>query len=158
MQSTSSVSQSFSSCNFLGSIGVNTIISSDENLDHQQIYITNKKPKRCWKGLLCCSAPKCCTANIHRSRSIQKQPRHNTRYKPTRSRSSSPPFLPPHALPPKYVGGNMVIICICGEKNTILSIKPAGGFSDNYSFFRTVYDECRIRFNNKQNLFIVLEL
>ncbi len=45
---------------------------------------------------------------------------------------------------------------ICGEKNTILSIKPAGGFSDNYSFFRTVYDECRIRFNNKQNLFIVL--
>ncbi len=45
---------------------------------------------------------------------------------------------------------------ICGAKNNILSIKPAGGFSDNYSFLKTLYDECRIRYNNKQNIFIIL--
>jgi len=45
---------------------------------------------------------------------------------------------------------------ICGVKNNILSIKPEGGFSDKYSFFKTLYDECRIRYNNKQNIFIIL--
>ena len=89
----------------LGSIGVNTIVSSPDQdiLEHSTIYIQNKKPKSGWKGLLCCSAPKCCTANIQRSRSIQKQSRHNTRYKPARSRSSSPPFLPPQTLSPKNI-------------------------------------------------------
>ena len=45
---------------------------------------------------------------------------------------------------------------ICGSKNNILSIKPEGGFSDNYSFLKTLYEECRIRYNNKQNIFIIL--
>ena len=92
---------------------MNTIVSSPDQdiLEHSTIYIKNKKPKSGWKGLLCCSAPKCCTANIQRSRSIQKQSRHNKRYKPTRShsssssrsRSSSPPFLPQQALSPKNI-------------------------------------------------------
>ena len=45
---------------------------------------------------------------------------------------------------------------ICSDKNTILSIKPAGGFSDRYSFFKTLIDECRIRFNNNQNILIII--
>jgi glycosyltransferase involved in cell wall biosynthesis len=48
------------------------------------------------------------------------------------------------------------IIGVCGYKNNILSIKAPGGFSDNYPFLKTLCDECKIRFNNKQNLLIVL--
>lgn len=45
---------------------------------------------------------------------------------------------------------------ICGHKNKILSIKPSGGFSDYYPFFNALYEECRIRYDNKQNIFIIL--
>ncbi len=45
---------------------------------------------------------------------------------------------------------------ICGPKNNILSIKPAGGFSDRYTFFKTLFDECRIRYNNNQNILIII--
>jgi len=48
------------------------------------------------------------------------------------------------------------MIGICGPKNNILSIKPSGGFSDNYSFLKTLYDECRIRYDNNQNFFVIL--
>jgi hypothetical protein len=36
------------------------------------------------------------------------------------------------------------------------SIKASGGFSENYSFLNTLFEECTIRFNNKQNIFIIL--
>jgi len=45
---------------------------------------------------------------------------------------------------------------VCGKKDDILSIKPEGGFSDQYPFLRTLYDECRIRFNNNQNFLIII--
>jgi len=48
------------------------------------------------------------------------------------------------------------MIGICGPKNNILSIKPEGGFSDKYSFLNTLYDECKIRYDNNQNIFIIL--
>ena len=48
------------------------------------------------------------------------------------------------------------IIGVCGYKNNILSIKASGGFSDNYPFFKTLCDECIIRFKNKQNFLVVL--
>ena len=45
---------------------------------------------------------------------------------------------------------------ICGAKHRILSIKQSGGFSESYSFFQTLFEECRIRFDNNQNIFIIL--
>ena len=45
---------------------------------------------------------------------------------------------------------------VCGPKNNIISIKPEGGFSDQYSFLKTLYDECKIRYNNNQNILIIL--
>lgn len=42
------------------------------------------------------------------------------------------------------------------DDNKILSIKASGGFSENYSFLNTLFEECTIRFNNKQNIFIIL--
>ena len=82
--------------NFLGSIGVNTFVSSNEGFDPLNHKV---KKSKLWKGLVCCIEPKCCAANIRLSHSIRK-PRHSTR-KPYRSRSSSPPFLPPQSLSPQ---------------------------------------------------------
>ncbi len=47
------------------------------------------------------------------------------------------------------------MVGVCGDKDNILSIKPEGGFSDQYPFLKTLYDECRIRFNNNQNFLII---
>jgi len=45
---------------------------------------------------------------------------------------------------------------VCGDNNKILSIKTSGGFSEKYSFFNMLFEECRIRFYNKQNILIIL--
>jgi glycosyltransferase involved in cell wall biosynthesis len=45
---------------------------------------------------------------------------------------------------------------VCCDNNKILSIKASGGFSENYSFFNMLLEECIIRFDNKQNIFIIL--
>jgi len=45
---------------------------------------------------------------------------------------------------------------VCCDDNKILSIKSSGGFSESYSFLNMLLEECIIRFDNKQNIFIIL--
>ncbi len=42
------------------------------------------------------------------------------------------------------------------EKNQIIGIVSSGGFSSKFGFLNGLFEECKIRFNNGQNFFIVL--
>ena len=42
------------------------------------------------------------------------------------------------------------------KKNQIIGIVSSGGFSSKFGFLNSLFEECKIRFNNGQNFFIVL--
>ena len=42
------------------------------------------------------------------------------------------------------------------KKNQIIGVVSSGGFSSKFGFLNSLFEECKIRFNNGQNFFIVL--